>query len=109
MPSYIFIRIYIYGGLILKDSVDERAAALGKYIVANDSTVRETAKVFSVSKSTVHKDVTQRLAATNPALAKEVKAVLEKNKAERHMRGGEATRLKYESLNKKAQIKKPKR
>ena len=84
----------------MKDSVDERAVTLGKYIVANDSTVRETAKVFSVSKSTVHKDVTQRLSAANPALAKEVKAVLEKNKAERHMRGGEATRLKYELLNK---------
>ena len=87
--------------MILRDSVDERAVTLGKYIVENDSTVRETAKVFSVSKSTVHKDVTGRLAEINPAIAKEVKAVLEKNKAERHMRGGEATRLKYALLSKK--------
>lgn len=104
-PSYIFIRIYIYGGSVLKDLVDERAVMLGQYIVEKDSTVRETAKAFSVSKSTVHKDVTQRLSTINPALAKEVKAVLQKNKAERHMRGGEATRLKYEMLSQKTKTR----
>ncbi|MBQ9510815.1 MAG: sporulation transcriptional regulator SpoIIID [Clostridia bacterium] len=89
----------------MKDLVDERAVMLGQYIVEKDSTVRETAKAFSVSKSTVHKDVTQRLSTINPALAKEVKAVLQKNKAERHMRGGEATRLKYEMLSQKTKTR----
>ena len=89
----------------MKYPVDERAVMLGQYIVENDSTVRDTAKAFSVSKSTVHKDVTQRLTALNPALAKQVKAVLQKNKAERHMRGGEATRLKYEMLSQKTKAR----
>lgn len=72
-----------------------RAVILGEYILDTGATVRATAKVFKISKSTVHKDVTQRLRYDNPQLYKEVKAVLEKNKNERHIRGGMATKRKY--------------
>lgn len=74
---------------------DGRAVILGEYILDTGATVRATAKVFKISKSTVHKDVTQRLRYDNPQLYKEVKAVLEKNKSERHIRGGMATKRKY--------------
>ena len=77
----------------------ERCVSLGKYIIGNNATVREAAKIFGISKSTVHQDITARLEKTNPALHKEVKAVLEKNKQERHIRGGMATKLKYSSEN----------
>ncbi|ADL69967.1 sporulation transcriptional regulator SpoIIID [Thermoanaerobacterium thermosaccharolyticum] len=79
----------------MKDYIEERTLEIGKYIIKNKSTVREAAKVFGVSKSTVHKDVTERLENINPKLYKEVKEVLEKNKAERHIRGGNATKKKY--------------
>ncbi len=72
-----------------------RATQLGQYIIENESTVRAAAKVFKISKSTVHKDVTERLRKENPQLYKQVKKVLEKNKEERHIRGGMATRRKY--------------
>ena len=68
---------------------------LGEYILDTGATVRATAKVFKISKSTVHKDVTQKLRYDNPQLYKEVKTVLEKNKSERHIRGGMATKRKY--------------
>ena len=74
----------------------ERCEILAEYFIDHQSTVREAAKIFSISKSTVHKDVTERLEEINPDLAKEVKTVLEKNKSERHIRGGMATKLKYE-------------
>ena len=74
---------------------DDRAVRLGEYIVENDSTVRSAAKYFGISKSTVHKDVTTFLPEMNRHLAEEVKAVLERNKAERHIRGGQATKEKY--------------
>ncbi len=74
---------------------EERAEILGKYIAENNSTVRATGKKFGVSKSTVHTDVTVRLRKINPALYNEVRAVLEKNKEERHIRGGIATKEKY--------------
>ena len=74
---------------------DGRAVILGEYILDTGATVRATAKVFKISKSTVHKDVTQKLRCDNPQLYKEVKAVLEKNKSERHIRGGMATKRKY--------------
>lgn len=74
---------------------DGRAVILGEYILDTGATVRATAKVFKISKSTVHKDVTQKLRYDNPQLYKEVKAVLEKNKSERHIRGGMATKRKY--------------
>ncbi len=75
--------------------VTMRAVALGEYILDTGATVRATAKVFKISKSTVHKDVTERLSHDNPQLYKLVKEVLEKNKQERHIRGGLATRKKY--------------
>ena len=79
----------------MKQSVDDRAAMLGEYIVRNKATVRRAAKQFGVSKSTVHKDVTERLLKINPALAGEARKVLNVNKQERHIRGGFATREKY--------------
>ncbi len=74
---------------------ENRAEELGSYIAENNATVREAAKKFGISKSTVHKDVTERLKHENAALFERVRAVLDKNKAERHMRGGEATKQKY--------------
>lgn len=75
----------------------ERCVVLGLYIVENNATVRSTAKRFGISKSTVHKDVTQTLKNINKSLYLDVKSVLEKNKEERHIRGGEATKNKYKS------------
>ena len=75
-----------------------RCVVLGQYIAETGSTVRETAAVFGISKSTVHKDVTEKLSKECPALYKNVLSVLCKNKAERHLRGGEATKRKYEQI-----------
>ena len=75
--------------------VSERSVVLGEYILENAATVRAAAKRFGVSKSTVHKDVSERLKISNPQLYKEVRQVLEINKKERHIRGGLATRMKY--------------
>ena len=75
--------------------VEDRAVILAEYIVENKSTVRATAKKFCISKSTVHKDVAERLKKINPSLYANVKEVLEQNKAERHIRGGLATKQKY--------------
>lgn len=85
----------------MKSHIEERAIIVAKYILEKNTTVRQTAKTFGVSKSTIHKDVTERLEEINPSLAKEVKKVLEKNKSERHIRGGLATKLKYEKENQK--------
>lgn len=74
---------------------EDRAAVLGRYIVEHKTTVRDTAKKYGVSKSTVHSDVTNRLRRVNPALYAEVRKVLDINKEERHIRGGNATREKY--------------
>ena len=76
----------------MKDYIEERVLELARYIIDTNSTVRAAARKFRVSKSTVHKDVTERLLEINPGLAADVKAVLENNKAERHLRGGMATR-----------------
>ena len=76
-------------------SIEERAVNLAHYIIDSKDTVRGAAKKFGVSKSTVHKDVSERLININPALAYEVRAILDENKAERHIRGGMATKLKY--------------
>lgn len=73
----------------------ERCEILGEYLVENRATVRAVAAHFSISKSTVHKDVTERLYQKNPALYTAVKEILDENKSERHLRGGEATRIKY--------------
>ncbi len=75
---------------------DERPRKLAQYLIEQKSTVRSTAAVFGVSKSTVHKDVSVRLARIDPVLHREVSRVLETNKSERHIRGGNATKLKYE-------------
>lgn len=79
----------------MKGYIEERTIEIAHYIIENKVTVRTAAKKFGISKSTVHKDVTERLKKINPALAIETKKVLEENKAERHIRGGEATRQKY--------------
>ena len=81
-------------------SIEERAIKLAHYIIDSKDTVRGTAKKFGISKSTVHKDVSEILKKINPSLAKEVRAILDENKAERHIRGGMATKLKYSHLNK---------
>ena len=82
-------------GDFLKDYIEERAEEIGQYIVESGATVRQTAKKFGVSKSTVHKDVTERLVKINPFLAARIRVVLDVNKAERHIRGGMATKEKY--------------
>ena len=69
----------------MKDYIEERAVEIAYYIIEHEATVRQTAKQFGVSKSTIHKDVTDRLLAINPALAKEARKVLDRNKSERHM------------------------
>jgi len=79
----------------LKDYIEERAIDIANYIIENNTTVRQTAKQFGISKSTVHKDVTERLMQINPALATEARKVLDVNKSERHIRGGLATKDKY--------------
>lgn len=79
----------------MKTDMEQRAVSLAQYIVENGATVRAAAKKFGVSKSTVHKDLTERLEKLSPSLYIQAKAVLELNKAERHLRGGEATRIKY--------------
>ena len=76
-------------------SIEERACDLAAYIVENKATVRAAAAKFGVSKSTVHKDITERLRRVQPALYSQVRALLDRNKAERHIRGGLATRRKY--------------
>ncbi len=79
----------------MRTDMEERACDLALYIIENNATVRMAAKRFSISKSTVHKDLSQRLPAFNKPLYLQVKEVLERNKAERHIRGGIATRKKY--------------
>ena len=79
----------------MKGIVEERAAMFGEYIIESKATVRKAAKKFGISKSTVYKDVSQRLRKVNPALYREVRQILETNKSERHIRGGMATRNKY--------------
>ncbi len=85
----------------MKGLPEERAIELAQYIIENNATVRQTAKKFNISKSTVHKDVSERLKTINESLYKQVKLVLEQNKSERHIRGGLATKSKYERLRKK--------
>lgn len=85
----------------MKDYIRQRVVEIAHYIYETKATVRQTAKIYGVSKSTVHKDVTERLLKIEPELAARVKRVLEFNKAERHIRGGEATRRKYEKMKKR--------
>ena len=76
-------------------SIEERATNLAQYIIDSKDTVRGAARKFGISKSTVHKDITERLIKINPNLANKVREILDENKAERHIRGGMATKLKY--------------
>lgn len=84
----------------MKDYIEERAIKLSEYIVENKTTVRDAAKAFNISKSTVHKDVAERIWYIDKNLAKRVSGVLNFNKADRHLRGGNATKHKYEELKK---------
>ena len=79
----------------MKTYIEERAIEIANYIIENNATVRQAAKNFGISKSTVHKDVTERLVKINPFLAARIRVVLDVNKAERHIRGGMATKEKY--------------
>lgn len=83
---------------MMKGAVEERAIELGEYILENNATVRAAARKFHVSKSTVHKDVSERLRTVNPQLYGQVRSILEVNKAQRHIRGGMATRKKYKGV-----------
>ena len=79
----------------MKSYIEERVINIANYIIENNATVRQTAKKFGISKSTVHKDVTERIVQINPTLAAEARKVLNVNKSERHIRGGMATKEKY--------------
>lgn len=79
----------------MKDYIEERTVEIAAYIIENNATVRQTAKKFGVSKSTVHKDVTERLIQIRPMMAAKARKVLDMNKSERHIRGGLATKEKY--------------
>lgn len=82
----------------MTDTIEQRACALAVYMIENGATVRAAAKQFGISKSTVHKDLQQRLPRCNKALYNQVRLILDLNKQERHIRGGNATRQKYKGL-----------
>ena len=90
---------------LIEDANQERCVILGHYIVENNATVRSTAKKFGISKSTVHQDITAKLERVNPRLYDEVKQVLSRNKLERHLRGGQATKEKYAAISRKKMSK----
>ena len=83
----------------MQGSMEQRAYELAAYMIENGATVRAAAKKFGISKSTVHKDLTTRLSTHSPSLYRQVRAVLDQNKAERHLRGGMATKMKYKGTN----------
>lgn len=87
----------------MKSQPNHRAVILGQFIIENKATVRAAARKFGISKSTVHKDVSERLPKINPVLSAQVKDILEINKQERHIRGGMATKIKYQQLAEKKQ------
>lgn len=87
--------MFIWGGIALQDYIEDRVLRVAQHLIEHSATVRSAAAVFGISKSTVHKDMTERLKTINPSLYEQVSAVLLKNKAERHIRGGEATHRKY--------------
>ena len=88
----------------MKGYIEERAVEIANYIIDNNATVRQTAKQFGISKSTVHKDATERLTQINPALANNARKVLDLNKSERHIRGGLATKEKYLQKTKDSKV-----
>lgn len=83
----------------MRDYIEERVLKIGEYIISHNATVRQAAKEFGVSKSTAHKDAADRLPKLDFVLAKKVRMVLDVNKSERHIRGGLATRDKYNKIN----------
>jgi putative DeoR family transcriptional regulator, stage III sporulation protein D len=83
----------------LKDYIEERVLEVARYIIESKDTIRKTAKVFGVSKSTIHKDMTERLPKINPVIAEQTYSILELNKSERHIRGGKATKMKYKNVD----------
>ena len=102
--SHIFGTKNDFGGLAMQDYIERRVLEISHYMLESKGTVRQTASVFGVSKSTVHKDLTERLPQLNEAVALRVREILEVNKAERHIRGGEATKRKYASSAKNENI-----
>jgi len=84
----------------LRENIDDRARMLAEFIIENNTTIRAAAKHFGTSKSTVHKDITERLEKSDKLLYTKVRQILDLNKAERHMRGGIATRNKYKAKSK---------
>lgn len=96
--QYILLNIYRNGGELTDNVFEERAVMLGRYIAATGATVRTAAKIYGVSKSTVHSDVTLKLRKADPELYLQVRKVLDINKEERHIRGGIATREKYKAV-----------
>lgn len=92
------VRLSRQGGLALQEYIQKRVLDICNYILETRATVRQAAQVFEVSKSTVHKDMTERLPSLNKEMAALVKLVLDYNKSERHLRGGEATKRKYKEL-----------
>ena len=82
----------------MKDYIEDRVLEVAKYIIGSKATIRKTARVFGVSKSTIHKDMAERLSKINPRIAEEAKTILDYNKAERHIRGGKAVKLKYKAI-----------
>lgn len=91
----------------MKGYIEERAVDIANYIIESNATVRQTAKKFGISKSTVHKDVAERLVQINPTLANKARKVLDINKSERHIRGGMATKEKYHQLHEQSKAKRP--
>ena len=83
----------------MKTYIEERAIEIANYMIENNATVRQAAKNFGISKSTVHKDVTERLMQVNPALPREARKILDVHKSERHIRGGLATKEKYQHMH----------
>ena len=88
----------------MKTYIEERAIEIANYMIENNATVRQAAKNFGISKSTVHKDVTERLEQINPGLAAEARKVIDVNKSERHIRGGMATKEKYAHQHEQAAV-----
>ena len=82
----------------MKDYIEERVMEVAKNIIESQATIRKTASVFGVSKSTIHKDMTERLPKINAQVAEQAKTILDLNKAERHIRGGRATKMKYKTI-----------
>jgi putative DeoR family transcriptional regulator, stage III sporulation protein D len=101
--SHFTLHIQFREGESVHDYIKERTIKIGKYIVETRKTVRVIAKEFGVSKSTVHKDLTERLPEINPELANEVKEILDYHKSIRHLRGGEATKMKYQKEEKQGE------